>query len=62
MPALRGKERGGERERNKGGVQLGLSEFIDFNRFNKAKYSEFKDIKLPYFHCELSNSTEEKFP
>ena len=56
VPALR------ERERNKKGVRLGLSEFIDFNYFNKAKYFDFKDIKLPYFHCGLSNSMEEKFP
>ena len=51
-----------ERERNKEGVRLGLSEFIDFNYFKKAKYFDFKDIKLSYFHCGLSNSKEEKFP
>ena len=56
------RERERERERNKEGVRLGLSEFTDFNYFNEAKYFNFKDIKLPYFHCELSNPMEEKFP
>ena len=56
MSALR------ERERNEKGVRLGLSEFIDFNYFNEAKYFDFKDIKLPYSYCGLSNSTEEKIP
>ena len=50
------------RERNKEGVSLGLSEFIDLNYFNEAKHFDFKDIKLTYFLCDLSHSTEGKFP
>ena len=57
----RGKEGERERERIEKGVRLGLSESIDFNYFNEAKYFDSKGIKLPCFHCGLSNSTEEKF-
>ena len=52
MPALRERERERERERDR-------ERDIDFNYFNEAKYSDFKDIKLPYFHCELVHYMEE---
>ena len=58
MPALN------ERERNKKGVLLGLSAFLDFNYFNEAKYFDFKISNCPIFivECGLSNSTKEKNP